>query len=143
MNIKPIGIAAWLLASGLGLRAQVFDVSPFFGYRFGGSFHAANGEEASLQDGRAYGLSFDYTPYPADIKLELFWSRQDSGVDLAGVGGFNHLNVKVDEFMLGGIYEHGQGRLRETVTVLVGATVFSPESMSSDAHFGFGFGGGV
>ena len=143
MNIKPIGIAGWLLASTLCLRAQVFEVSPFFGYRFGGSFHSISGQETSLEDGRAYGLSLDYTPYPSDIKLELFWSRQDSGLNLEGVGGLNHLGMTVDEFMLGGIYEHSWGRLRETVTVLLGATLFSPESSSSEVRFGLGLGVGV
>jgi hypothetical protein len=143
MRMKYIGIAAWLLASTLGLHAQVFEVSPFFGYRFGGSFNSSNGEATSLQDGRAYGLSLDYTPYPSDIKLELFWSRQNSGLNLEGVGGLNHLNMTVDEFMLGGIYEHGWGRLRETVTVLVGATLFDPDSGESEARFAFGIGVGV
>ena len=141
--MKHLAIAACLLSSILGMRAQVFEVSPFFGYRFGGSFHASNGEETALQDSRAYGLSFDYAPYASDIKLELFWSRQDSGLELTGAGGLNHLDMKVDEFMLGGVYEHNWGRLYETVTVLVGATVFSPESAESDARFGFSIGVGV
>jgi hypothetical protein len=143
MNLRCIGISIWLLASTLSLRAQVFELSPFFGYRFGGSIEASSGEDTDLEAGPAYGLSLNYAPDDSDMKLELFWSRQDSGLDFNGAGGLNHIDMAVDEFMIGGVYEHGQGRLRETFTALVGATMFSPEVGEREARFSFGVGLGV
>ncbi len=143
MKRKYLGIAGWLLISSLGLHAQVFEASPFFGYRFGGSIETSGGQETDIQAGPCYGLSLDYAPNVSDIKLELFWSRQDSGLNLDGLGGLNHLHMTVDEFMLGGIYEQAQGRLHETVTALVGATLFSPADNDRQARFAFGIGLGV
>ena len=143
MKMKWFGIPGWLFASVLGLQAQQFELSPFYGYRFGGSFETSSGHDTDLQAGPAYGLSFDFAPRDSDIKLELFWSRQDSRLDLEAPGGLNHVDMSVDQFQIGGIYELGRGRLRETVTTLVGATVFSPDYGDAEARFSFGFGLGV
>ncbi len=143
MIMRYIAIGGWLFASLFGLQAQVFEVSPFYGYRFGGSMHTSSGSDTDLEPAGAYGLALDFAPQATEIKLELFWSRQNSEVDLHGSGGFNHVDVLVDEFQFGGIYEAGQGRLRETVSALVGATVFSPEHGDTDARFSFNFGVGV
>jgi hypothetical protein len=143
MKMKCIGIAGWLFASMLGLQAQVFELSPFYGYRFGGSIENSSGGDTDLEAGRSYGLSLDFAPRESDMRLELFWSRQDSGLDLDGSDGFNHVDMLVDEFQFGGVYEHGWGRLHETVTALVGATVFSPDGGDREARFSFGVGLGV
>jgi hypothetical protein len=143
MTTKCIGIAAWLFASLLGLQAQGFEISPFYGYRFGGSVATSSGQESDLEGGRSYGLSLNYVQRDSDLKLALLWSRQESGLDLEGAGGLNHVDMAVDEFLLGGLYEYGQGRLHETVTVLVGATVFSPEGGDLEARLSFSVGVGV
>jgi hypothetical protein len=143
MKTKWIAIAGWLFASVLGLQAQVFEISPFYGYRFGGSFETSNGQDTDLEAGRSFGLSLDYAPLASDVRLELFWSRQESGLDLEPSGGFSHLDMTVDEFMLGGVYEEGRGRLRGTVAALVGATVFDPDSGDLQARFSVSLGLGV
>jgi hypothetical protein len=143
MKTKCIVIAGWLLASILGLQAQVFEISPFYGYRFGGSFETSSGQDTDLEAGRSFGLSLDYAPHDSDVRLELFWSRQESGLDLDESGGRSHLDMTVDEFMLGGVYEEGRGRLRGTVTALVGATVFDPDSGDLQARFSVSLGLGV
>jgi len=144
MKMKCIGIAGFLFVSAIGLRAQSFEISPFFGYRFGGTIENSRGESSDLKAAPAYGLSFDYSPYKNDsMKLELFWSRQDSQMDLGTVGGLEHMGLWVDVFQIGGVYESGQGRLHETVTALVGATVFSPEEGDVEARFSLSLGLGV
>jgi hypothetical protein len=143
MKTKSICLAAWLCVVALGSQAQEFDVSPFFGYRFGGGVKTTSGQETDLEAGRAYGLSLGLAPLDLDQKLALFWSGQDSGLDLESASGLGHLKVAVDEFMIGGIYEHGHGRLRETFTALLGATVYSPNYGELEARFSFGVGLGV
>ena len=143
MSMKWIGIFAWLFASLLSSQAQVFELSPFFGYRFGGSVKTSDGEDTCLDPGRAYGVALDFAPQASDLKLELFWSRQDTGFDSGGFEGFNHIHLSIDEFQFGGVYEAGQGRLRETVTALVGATLFSSDAGDREARFSFGIGVGV
>jgi len=124
MTQKCIGIAAGLFATVLGLQAQGFEISPFYGYRFGGRVTTSDGQDSELEAGPAYGLSLNYVQRDSDLKLAVFWSHQDSGLDLDGAGGLNHVDMSVDEFRIGGFYEYGQGRLHETVTALVGVADF-------------------
>jgi len=144
MKMRFISIAGGLLASMLGLQAQVFEITPFYGYRFGGTIETCSGEDTDLEDGPSYGVALDFAPYDSDeIKMELLWSRQDSSLDLEGGGGLDHLDILVDEFQIGGVYENGRGRFRETITALVGATVFSPDQGEREARLSFGIGLGL
>ncbi len=144
MKMRFISIAGGLLASMLGLQAQVFELTPFYGYRFGGTIETCSGEDTDLEGGPSYGVALDFAPYDSDeIKMELLWSRQDSSLDLEGGGGFDHLDILVDEFQIGGVYENGRGRFRETITALVGATVFSPDQGEREARLSFGIGLGL
>ena len=129
----------------LGARAQSrFEVSPFIGYRFGGGIENAAGQDVDFKDGRAYGLALNYSPsQDSDLKFELLWSRQDSGIDLHQLGGVGHVDMTIDEFMVGGVLETSWGRFRPYVTGLVGATLFGPDGYDSDARFVLSLGGGV
>ena len=131
-----------LLLSCLGAQAQgiAVELSPFYGYRFGGSLLSSTGEDLDLEAGQAYGLSLDFGPRDSDMKFELLWSHQESGVDSEGLG---HLDVTVDEFMFGGIYEMGQGRFREYFTGMLGASVFEVPGSDPEAYFALSIGGGV
>jgi hypothetical protein len=140
---KCIAIAVWLFATMPGLQAQQFELSPFFGYRFGGSVATSDGQDSELEAAPAYGLSLNYAQRDSDLKLAVFWSHQDSGLNLDGAGGLGHVDMSVDEFLLGGLYEYGQGRFHETVTVLVGATVFGPDGGDLEARLSFGVGLGA
>ena len=145
MKLKMIILAGWVLVPALGAQAQIrFEISPFYGYRWGGGIETAGGQDLGFQDGRAYGLSLDYSPKPdSDLMIELLWSRQDSGVDLQGVGGVNHVGLTVDEFQIGGVVGTAYGRLHPYITGLVGASLFGPEGNDSEARFSFSIGGGV
>jgi opacity protein-like surface antigen len=143
MNLRIAAFGGWLLVSCVGAQAQgTFEISPFYGYRWGGGVETAAGEGLHLQSARAYGLSLDYTASP-DLKFELLWSRQESGVDLHDIEGLNHLGVTVDEFQFGGVLETGYGRLRPYITGLLGATLFGPEDSDSEVRFSISIGGGV
>jgi hypothetical protein len=145
MKLRVIAFVGGLLASALGAQAQgMFEISPDYGYRWGGSFETVGGQELSLKDSRAYGLALDYSPIAdSDLKYELFWSRQESGVDLPTLGGPSHLGVTVDEFMIGGVLGTSQGRAHAYLTGLVGATLFGPEGADSEVRFCLSIGGGV
>jgi hypothetical protein len=143
MKLKVAAFAANLLVLSLGAQAQgMFEISPFYGYRWGGDFETADGQKLGLQAGKAYGLSFDYTPSP-DLKLELLWSRQESSVDLHDVGAMNRLGVTVDEFQIGGVLETTYGRLHPYITGLLGATLYGPDDSDSEVRFSISLGGGA
>ncbi len=103
-----------------------------------------NGQNVGFKDGRAYGLSLDYAPArDAEVKLEVLWSRQDSGFNLEGAAGVSHVRMSIDEFQVGGVLEISQGRFHEYMTGLMGASLFSPSGFDSDVHFSVSLGGGV
>ena len=146
MKLKSIVLAGPLLLSCLTLQAQgVFEISPFYGYRWGGEVETSSEHKLGLEGGKAYGLSFDYAPREApDIKLELLWSRQESGVDFHDeFGRSGHLRVTVDEFQIGGVLETEYGRLHPYITGLLGASLFDPEGSDLEARFSLSIGGGV
>ena len=143
MKLMIVTFGGWLFVCSVGAQAQgAFEISPFYGYRWGGDFETAGGQKLGLQAGKAYGLSFDYTP-SADLKFELLWSRQESSVDLQDVGGMHQLGVTVDEFQIGGVLETTYGRLQPYITGLLGATLYGPEDTDSEVRFSISIGGGV
>lgn len=144
MNYKVVGSLGLIILSTLVSQAQGrFEVTPNFGYRWGGDLETSRGEILGLNDGRSYGICLDYSPNADDdIKLEVLWSRQESGVNL-GQFGLGQVDVTVDEFMIGGLIQGRYGKLYGHLTGLMGATLFSPDDSESDARFSLSLGGGV
>jgi hypothetical protein len=145
MKSRLVLLAGSLLLFALKTQAQGrFEISPFYGYRWGGGLETVSGQEISLQDGRAYGLALNYSPFhESEFKLELLWSRQDSSIDLHGFGGKNQLGLTVDEFQIGALFEKPYGKLHPYVSGLVGASLFGPEGADSETRFSLSIGGGV
>ena len=120
--------------------ATRFEISPFYGYRFGGEVHnPLTGRTYRFQDSEAYGLFLDIAPRPNwPAKLELLWSRQDSSVDLHGLAGLGRVNLTIDEIQIAGSVEMGGRHLREYVSLLAGATYYSTEGYGSDTRLSMG-----
>ena len=134
-----------LLVGTSRLQAQRFEISPFYGYRFGGEVqNPLTGHTYGFRDSEAYGLFLDMAPRPdSPVKLELLWSRQDSSVDLHGLAGVGRVNLSIDEIQIGGSLERGGQHLREYVSLLAGATYYSTDGYGSDTRFSVGLGVGV
>jgi len=125
-------------------QPQRFGISPFFGYRFGGGVEDLNtGTDYDFDDGPAYGLTFDYAPPNSEIRLELLWSRQETGINFRGDNGLGKVDVTIDVFQFGGIAEFGTPRFREYISIHLGATHFSSDGFGDDTRFSFGAGVGV
>jgi len=143
MRLRIVAFVGLLVVASMGAQAQgMFEISPFYGYRWGGDFETADGQSLGLQGGKAYGLSLDYSASP-ELKFEMLWSRQESSVDLNELGGLSHLGVTVDEFQLGGVLETVYGRLHPYITGLLGASLFGPDDSDSEVRFSLSLGGGV
>lgn len=145
MQTKVIALLTCWLVSVLGAEAQgVFEISPQFGYRWGGDLETERGESLTLKDGTAYGLALDFSPArDSDLKFELLWSRQEGGVEYPRLGGTTRFDMTVDEVMIGGVLEQSQGRLHGHVTGLLGATMFNPEGGETEVKFSLSIGGGL
>lgn len=145
MNLKVLGFAGCLLLSTWATQAEgIFEISPQFGYRWGGDLETSAGRSLTLDGGRAYGLALDFVPSrDSGLKFEVLWSRQESGFDWPTLGGNQSLDMTVDEFQIGGVLESSYGRLHGHVTGLIGATLFSPEGAERETRFSLSIGGGV
>lgn len=125
-------------------QTKRFGISPFFGYRFGGEVEDAETDaDYSFDDAPAYGLTLDYAPLGSDMRLELLWSHQESGIDFGNDNGLDlgEIDLTIDVFQFGGVVEFGRGRWREYVSAHIGATHFSSD-LGDDTRFSFGFGAG-
>jgi hypothetical protein len=125
--------------------APRFEISPFYGYRFGGEAqNPRTGRTYAFEDSEAYGLFLDFAPWPnSPEKLELLWSRQDSSLNLQGLAGLGKVDLSIDQIQIGGSLERGNKHLREYVSLLAGATYYSTDGYGSDTKFGLSLGGGL
>ena len=118
-----------------------FELTPFIGYRIGGSFEDDETEQTfDLNDHGSYGLIFNIRE-KANTQYELGWSHQDTSIDLPDS---DKLELAIDTFQIGGTYLW-EGDLAQPFLVgTLGAAHYRPRSgdSDSDTFFAFTIGGG-
>jgi hypothetical protein len=146
-------LAAAAPARGQYVQIQSFEVTPFVGVRFGGTFQvqpdAALPIEASLKDGASYGFSaglrFD------DLSLvEFRWTRSTSALQFPppyGLVGASLGDVTLNQFHADFtrefVIQEVKG-LRSYLTGSVGATyIAAPAANDAFTRFSFGLGAGL
>jgi len=151
--IRKILLVVALIAIALAPDAVAqdrFELTPFIGYRFGGSFDDINDPNSQItsvdvSDSGAYGLLFDINMSETS-QIEVSWSRQDT--DMTGKlrdGSKQDLtDTAIDYWHVGGNWLFGDSldNTRGFVNFTLGATHFSPKEFSSETQFSFAFGGG-
>jgi len=137
------------LAQGSGVTGAPtgnhrIEVSPFFGYRFGGDFEdAETGDTYSIQDGSTFGLMIDFPLMKTGVRTELLWCRQDSSLDLRGAELAERVSLTIDSFELGAIAEDPRDRFVEYISAHVGLTHFSADGYGSDTRVNLSAGVGA
>ena len=153
--VKTIGSRAlWkaaLLAAALGsaspLSAQPIEVSPFYGYRFGGSFFELYTPGPFDFDGApAMGVAFDVPVYDEGLQFEGLFTHQAATV-LAPAGPGRPVRswrISADHWLAGGLQEFSFSgyRVRGFTTGMFGLTRYAAES-DSEFRFTLSAGGGV
>ena len=144
MTIRgPLLFASLLAAGGNGLAqtssARV-EISPFFGYLFGGTSNSVtipnpiSGDPLTLKyrvaDHTAYGLRLGYN-LSAHFEPEIEWTHVGTGLRSAGSYRVQEICLNTDclkfDYFLGGMtYNVGNGRVRPYVSLLAGAARISP-----------------
>jgi len=133
--------------------AITLEVSPFVGYRFGGSLDIDDADyeydELEVEPGEAYGLSVG-VEIDDVYMLELMWSRQESAlVAENGDSGISEqlCDMTVDQYHFNALYQWAtpQEWWRPFLIFGLGASYFDPKSSSigSEVRFSFGVGGGI
>jgi hypothetical protein len=128
MRVRPVVLATLVaLATApaiLGQERATVEIAPFIGYRWGGSvgdtFSAATyGIDGATSAGMTVSVSVGKT-----TAIELLFSKQDTGVDVAAYPDTQHHALTIDHLMAGAVGEfpgHG-GRVHPFMEAYVGLT---------------------
>jgi len=123
-----------------------FQLTPFAGYRFGGTFEDKDTEvEYELDDSPAFGLILNF-PSRGNTEWEIYYSKQSTEVGIAGfVSGENALDMDVEYLQIGGTYLFEQSKIAVPYFVATaGVAKMSPDGANtkSDTFFSVSVGGG-
>lgn len=122
---RTLAVAALLMFSAAGARAESVQISPFASYAVGGSVRDTFvGESRSFGSGLAWGGAVSF-PVSQSWRFELLYSRQETELE----GGLAvPFGVTVERYMAGFQEEKGEAgdRTRWFGTVWGGATRFVP-----------------
>ena len=136
--------AGEILAQGAPLR---FELTPYAGYRFGGTFEDAEDvTQVELDDDAAFGLIFNVRE-SASTQWEVVYARQDTAADTAGLSGLAaSTDVRLQHLQGGGTYEfESRGAVRPYLAATLGGTQISPRvsGLDSDTFWSFSIGTGL
>lgn len=122
------------------------EVTPFYGYQFGGGFEdAETGRRYDLASGACAGAQLD-VDLSDMTQLEFYYSHQETELESEGLFPSNtFFDLDVDYYHLGGTLLLAEDQWQPFVVGTLGATHLSPDapSVHSLTRFSVGLGGGV
>jgi hypothetical protein len=129
--------------------AQRFEITPFAGYRFGGSLNNVSFEasgspqvgELNFANNWDYGLIADIGVVPK-IKVELLFDRSNSKLQTSEVLGSITLDTVTIDYYHAGIVYQFESRVEPFFAITMGATNFIPKDRGSELRYSFGVAGG-
>jgi hypothetical protein len=139
--------AATILATASPLLAQTVEISPFGGYRIGGSISEVAGR-AVVDDygGPSFGVvvDVDFGSATPGLLLEGVFSRERGRLTLQGgiLDPVSYADVDVDQVLIGGIQELSGDRARPFLSGLVGLTRYAAPGHTA-VRFAVGIGTGM
>jgi hypothetical protein len=127
--------AALLAGATVPLQAGEIEVSPFYGYRFGGELEdAATGEAYTIQNSPTYGIMVDLPFGGPAVRTELLWCRQDTEIQFPGTDGPGWIDMTIDSWEIGAIGEEKKDGFVEYISAHVGLTHMSAGGYGSDTR---------
>ena len=139
------GIVAVLVFTGVWAdAASALDLTPFIGYRFGGSVEDAAGNKVNIDDSPSYGFILGSTHDPYH-RIELLYSHQATELSQSG-SGTRLFDLNVDYLHIGGTYMADKSLpVRPFASGGLGLTYMDPSVAggSSETRFSLSFGGGA
>jgi opacity protein-like surface antigen len=142
--------ALLMLCAPLAAVAQqspgAFELTPYAGYRFGGTFDDRDGATSvELDDRGDFGVILNIRE-SANTQWEVIYSRQDTSADLAGLTPpDSSVDVELHYFQAGGTYLGEGERARPYLAATIGGTHISPASSTydGDTFWSFSIGAGL
>ncbi len=126
--------------------AQTVQITPFYGYQFGGNVDVARGELIVPAAGN-FGFIFDLQ-FDDAVAFEFYYSRQDTKLEIRerGIGNKVELfDMAVEYYQAGGVYHFAEGNIQPFVSFGAGVTRWAAKTdlASDEWQFSLGGGGGV
>ena len=120
-----------------------FEITPFGGYRFGGTFEIEASEASyKLQDSSSLGLIFNLRDRD-NTQWELLFSRQTPEARLvAGTGARPFVDMELQTLQLGGTYQGRGDTVRPYLAATIGGTLIKANA-ESDSFFSGSIGVGL
>ena len=160
--IRPslVLLAAAGLALGLSatpMEAQLeqvsdkrFEITPYAGYQWGGSFDTDLGGIAPagtlhLKDSFAWGAIMSFLAYDNGA-LELTYLRQDTDIEFKTLTGTTDLGgFAMNYLQVGGRQQFGNGKLKPFASISLGIAILDPQqdALDTSTRFSWSFGGGA
>lgn len=123
-----------------------FELTPFAGYRVGGSFEDTDGDSrVELNDSNAQGIMFNIMANP-NGQYELLYSRQRTDADTEGfLVNDPTIDLDIEFFHFGGTYLFEGANTRPFIALTLGLSRFDPgiTDSNSESFFSASLGGGV
>ena len=129
-------------------QAADFEITPIFGYTFGGSLKDSD-SDASLDfnDDKSYGfiLGLRDESKAGDAFYEIIYNRQSTylKVDNSLFSGDKKFDIDVNYLQFGGRFGTDGAAVNPYVAAGIGVTYFDPKEGDSETKFSFSIGGGV
>jgi opacity protein-like surface antigen len=146
-TLAAVAMLAPVLATAQDGSSELtqFSITPFIGYRGGGSFtETTTGANLKLDPAQSYGLVADIR-VTRETEVELLWSRQHTQLKADSPVTIPLFHANIDYYHIGATYLFSTERIQPFLVGSIGATRFSPQQagFESDTKFSIGVGGGV
>ena len=117
-----IGIV--LLASNAIAQEKKFELTPFAGYRFGGTFNVADSDETyKLTDSPSYGLILDIRQKKQNTQVEIIYTRQETDATYsAALPDDPDIDVDIQMLQFGGTFQGDGDTVRPYLAATLGGT---------------------
>jgi len=150
MHIRKKGFILLIILLGLlpgaAAAASGIEITPFAGFRFGGSFQDANtGDTIAIDEAGGYGLMLDFDLEPSK-QIEVYLSRQSTKLSSGGAfTGNPKFDLTIDYYHIGGLVLLEGDRVRPFVSGTFGLTRMDPQGAdrTTEYYFSIALGGGA
>jgi len=151
--VAAAAMSATPAISATTARPQVFEITPYYGYRLGGEFtdfSTYGVDNLEIKDGEAWGLILTFNLNPS-AQVEFQYSQQSTTLRGSGFvfapSDADLFDLNVENWLVGASYTGGKPRdpVRGFVGASLGVTNFEPDTagFEGDSQFAFGLYGGV
>lgn len=114
--------------------AARFELTPFGGYRFGGSFEVEDSSDSyDFEDSASYGLILNF-PHKANTRWEILYSRQSTEAEFSGAAPNDPvIDIDMQVLQIGGTYQFDGDKVIPYLAATLGATHARASSTGSES----------